>query len=48
LKPKGGRYVKGFGKAYQIDGGTLAGENLQHLRDGHTKREVIITQNESS
>ena len=42
LKPKGGRYVKGFGKAYQIDGGTLAGKNLEHLRDGHKKREVVV------
>ncbi|KKN20308.1 hypothetical protein LCGC14_0936910 [marine sediment metagenome] len=38
LKPLGGRYVKGFGKAYQIDGGSLAGEQLSHLRDGHKKR----------
>ena len=27
---------------YQIDGGTLAGENLEHLREGHKKREVVI------
>lgn len=47
LKPRGGRYVKGFGKAYQIDGGTLAGESLEHLRDGHRKREVVIRQDES-
>lgn len=39
LQPNGGRYVKGFGKAYQIEGGTLAGESLSHLRDGHKKRE---------
>ncbi|WP_237701181.1 MULTISPECIES: hypothetical protein [Methylophaga] len=38
LNPIGGRYVKGFGKAYQIDGGSLAGEGLSHLRDGHKKR----------
>lgn len=38
LRPRGGRYVKGFGKAYTIEGGTLAGEGLSHLRDGHKKR----------
>ncbi|AFJ02890.1 Pyridoxamine 5'-phosphate oxidase-like protein [Methylophaga frappieri] len=38
LQPEGGRYVKGFGKAYQIEGGSLAGESLQHLREGHKKR----------
>ncbi len=38
LTPQGGRYVKGFGKAYQIEGGTLAGESLSHLRGGHQKR----------
>lgn len=43
LNPLGGRYVKGFGKAYQIDTGTLAGENLEHLRNGHKKREVILS-----
>ncbi|WP_417542532.1 HugZ family pyridoxamine 5'-phosphate oxidase [Methylophaga thalassica] len=38
LNPMGGRYVKGFGKAYQIDGGSLSGEGLSHLREGHKKR----------
>lgn len=38
LNPQGGRYVKGFGKAYQIEGGSLAGEALTHLRGGHQKR----------
>lgn len=38
LHPRGGRYVKGFGKAYQIEGGSLSGEGLSHLRDGHQKR----------
>lgn len=43
LEPRGGRYVKGFGKAYQIEGGTLAGENVEQLRDGHKKREKLVT-----
>ncbi|PVZ70344.1 pyridoxamine 5'-phosphate oxidase family protein [Pelagibaculum spongiae] len=38
LLPKGGRYVKGFGKAYQLEGGTLAGQSIDHLRVGHKKR----------
>lgn len=38
LHSTGGRYVKGFGKAYQIDGGTLSGDSLSHLREGHKKR----------
>lgn len=38
LHPQGGRYVKGFGKAYQIEGGTLSGDSLSHLREGHKKR----------
>lgn len=39
LHPEGGRYVKGFGKAYQIEGGSLSGERLSHLRGAHIKRE---------
>lgn len=38
LSPEIGRYVKGFGKAYLIDGGSLAGESLSLMRDGHQKR----------
>jgi putative heme iron utilization protein len=38
LNPMGGRYVKGFGRAYQIEGGSLGGTSLSHLREGHTKR----------
>ena len=38
LQPMSGRYVKGFGRAFQIDGGSLTGEGLSHLRDGHKKR----------
>lgn len=38
LVPKGGRYVKGFGKAYSLAGDTLAGEVVTHLTDGHKPR----------
>ena len=31
LIPEGGRYVKGFGKAYEIQGKSLTGESLDHL-----------------
>lgn len=40
LQPEGGRYVKGFGKAYRIEGGTLSGERLSQLRGGHVKRDA--------
>lgn len=40
LEPRGGRYVKNFGRAYSIVGNTLSGETLTHLRDGHRKRDV--------
>jgi hypothetical protein len=40
LVPLGGRYVKGFGKAYNLVGNTLAGEELTHMRDGHRPREA--------
>lgn len=40
LEPRGGRYVKGFGRAYTIGGNTLCGEELSHLRGGHRKRSV--------
>lgn len=39
LIPTRGRYVKGFGKAYTLAGGTLAGETIDHLREGHRPRE---------
>lgn len=39
LKPVGGRYVKGFGRAYVLAGGTLAGD-IDAMRDGHKRREV--------
>lgn len=38
LVPLGGRYVKGFGKAYNLAGESLAGEVLTHMRDGHKPR----------
>lgn len=38
LKPKGGRYVKGFGRAFTLAGDTLAGEEINHMRDGHKDR----------
>ncbi|MEP3856076.1 MAG: pyridoxamine 5'-phosphate oxidase family protein [Porticoccus sp.] len=40
LIPQGGRYVKGFGRAFSLAGKTLAGETVDHLRDGHQKRDV--------
>lgn len=38
LRPGAGRYVKGFGKAYALEGGTLASPTINHLREGHRKR----------
>ncbi len=38
LLPERGRYVKGFGKAYTLAGESLAGEAVDHLRDGHKRR----------
>ncbi|EAR09021.1 HugZ family protein [Reinekea blandensis] len=40
LRSKGGRYVKGFGKAYTLAAGSLTGESLQHLRDGHKRKDT--------
>ena len=40
LKPMGGRYVKGFGRAYTLVGNSLAGEVIDPLREGHKPREV--------
>jgi putative heme iron utilization protein len=37
LVPQGGRYVKGFGRAFSLAGKTLAGETVDHLREGHRK-----------
>lgn len=40
LIPQGGRYIKGFGKAYTIEGNSLTGLSINHLREGHKKRDV--------
>lgn len=40
LKPTGGRYVKGFARAYSLLGGTLSGEAIDAMNDGHKRREV--------
>lgn len=36
----GGRYVKGFGKAYALEAGALTGTSLQHLREGHRRKDT--------
>lgn len=38
LSPDSGRYVKGFGKAYTIEGGSLVGQGLSHLTEGHRRK----------
>ncbi|MDX2422892.1 MAG: pyridoxamine 5'-phosphate oxidase family protein [Amphritea sp.] len=38
LKPTGGRYVKGFGRAYTLAGKGLTGSEVQHITGGHIKR----------
>ncbi|MEX2961466.1 HugZ family protein [Microbulbifer sp. TYP-18] len=40
LTPARGRYVKGFGRAYELAGETLTGEAIDQLRDGHKPRSV--------
>lgn len=40
LVPQGGRYVKGFARAYTIEGNTLSGTSINHMRDGHKKRDA--------
>lgn len=40
LNPSGGRYVKDFGRAYTLEGNSLAGEAIVHLRGAHKTREV--------
>jgi putative heme iron utilization protein len=39
LRPVKGRYVKGFGKAYSLAGGTLGLQAIDHLREGHKPRQ---------
>lgn len=38
LQPVSGRYVKGFGRAYDFKGESLNGDSISHLRDGHVER----------
>ncbi|KZZ65622.1 heme utilization protein HutZ [Oleiphilus sp. HI0130] len=40
LQPSEGRYVKGFAKAYSLEGKGFSGVRLNHLREGHKKREA--------
>lgn len=40
LKPTGGRFVKGFGRAYSLEGGTLSSEITSPMTDGHKKRDA--------
>jgi putative heme iron utilization protein len=42
LVPKNGRYVKGFGQAYQIDSGSLNTISLSHLTDGHKRKKAKV------
>lgn len=42
LVPQGGRYVKGFGKAYTLAGQTLSGQAVEHLREGHKPRDLQV------
>lgn len=37
LKPEGGRFVKGFGRAFALEGETLTGD-VRHMQEGHRKR----------
>lgn len=39
LRPTKGRYVKGFGKAYSLDGGSLGVQTISHVRVGHKSRD---------
>jgi len=41
LVPTSGRYVKGFGRAYMLAGDSLTAESIDHLRDGHVKRDDV-------
>ena len=40
LRPTSGRYVKGFGRAFTLTGGTLAGEGVTPMTDGHRPRKA--------
>lgn len=41
LLPKGGRFVKNFGRAYALAPDSLSSEVLAHMTDGHKKREEV-------
>lgn len=41
LTPQSGRYIKGFGRAFALEGTGTAGAGVNHLRDGHKKRQVV-------
>lgn len=39
LKPTSGRFVKGFAKAYELSGEGLFKNKIEHLKDGHVRRD---------
>lgn len=41
LQPNEGRYVKGFARAYSLEGRGFSGVSLHHLREGHKNREAV-------
>lgn len=43
LTPQSGRYVKGFGKAFNISGNELL--EFTHLTEGHVKQQKLIANN---
>ncbi|QSR37037.1 heme utilization protein HutZ [Marinobacterium iners] len=43
LIPQSGRYVKGFGRAFTLEGAGTQGMGVSHLRDGHKRRESVTT-----
>ncbi len=43
LIPQSGRYVKGFGRAFTLEGTGTQGMGVSHLRDGHKRRESVST-----
>lgn len=38
LTPESGLFIKGFGRAFQINGHSLTGSSVDHMRDNHKKR----------
>lgn len=41
LTPLSGRYVKGFGRAYAFEGSGFTGNEVNHLQDGHKRRDTV-------